>query len=96
MSGGKSSLYKVVIAGIGPMSSLYKVVNAKISALAIHIQEDRERSGHRFIPIQEDEDTYNPTRGLFNRFLVYIPCSQRERKGSRRLAATRLSLYKST
>ncbi len=48
------------------------------------------------IPIQEGKFNYDSTRGLVHRFLTYIPCSQRERKGSRRLAATRLSLYEST
>jgi hypothetical protein len=68
--------------------------------------------GSGTIPIQEeyrwiDGEEYLYTRRLegeielsmYKRdkaFLTYIPCSQRERNGSRVLTATCLSLYKST
>jgi hypothetical protein len=45
---------------------------------------------------RQEGQVYPYTRGLINRFLTFIPCSQSERNGSKVLAATLLSLYKST
>ncbi len=103
------SLYKWSSISIIPESECRRAI--AIAGLSLY-KRKMEEDGSGTIPIQEeyrwiDGGGYLCTRGLEGEMnlslykrdktlLTYIPCSQRERDGCRMLAATRLSLYKST